>query len=166
MQHTTSVWIHIRIAKHTPNSMVSVLFNALCIQDLKPRTADKWLNCAQFHSLCTRKEDFLPQILTCPECVHLSLVYSSVHETYAERFILNCSVRCCLPYILHKKKTYNTLNIFSVYFPYVWAQLVQPTIASPKGNCTQIYPLCTRKDVSMTHQCNLSRMSTDSTRAI
>ena len=58
MQHTTSVWIHIMIAKHTPDSTVSVLFKGLFILDLKRRGAVKWSNCAKFHALCTHKKSF------------------------------------------------------------------------------------------------------------
>ena len=70
--------------------------------------------------------------VTCPECAQLSLVYCSVHETCADGFILHCSVTFCSPYVLGKTKTYNTLSrTLSVYFSDLFAQLVEPKIASP-----------------------------------
>ena len=53
--YSTSVWIHIRKAKHTPNSTASVLFKALCTQDLKSREAAKWSNCVRIHAMHTKQ---------------------------------------------------------------------------------------------------------------
>ena len=55
MQHSTSVWMHIIKANHTPNSTVLVLFKALCTLDLKQRGTAKGSNCAQIHALCKKK---------------------------------------------------------------------------------------------------------------
>ena len=62
LQHSPSVGIHIRKAKQTPNSTVSVLFKALCTLHLKPRLPAKWSNCAQIYALCTGNKDFLTQM--------------------------------------------------------------------------------------------------------
>ena len=56
--------------------------------------------------------------------------------------------------------------IFSVFFPYLCAQLVKPRFAFPYAISAQDYAFCTRKDVSIINQCNLSRMSTDSNHAL
>ena len=95
------------------------------------------------------------QSLNCTACAQLRLVYCSVHETCAERFLLHYSVGFCSPYPYGRKKTKNTLIMtFSVYFPYLCAELVQPRSESPKSNRTQSYALCSINDVSMTHQWN------------
>ena len=69
--------------------------------------------------------------LTCPECAQLSFVYC-VQETCGERFILHYSVTFCSTYINDSKETKNTLNMTSsVYFPYLCAELVQPSTLLP-----------------------------------
>ena len=45
------------------------------------------------------------------------------------------------------------------------AEFVQQRFASPQGTCTESYAISTRKGVSMTHQCYLSGMCTDSSHA-
>ena len=75
--------------------------------------------------------------LTCPECAKLGLVYGSVQETYAERFLLHYCVEFCSPCIT--------------------AELVQ----------ARRYAVSSiRKDVSLTQQDKLSKMCTDSSRAL
>ena len=71
MKHLTSVWIHTGKAKHTPNSMLPVIFKALYTLDLKLRSAAMWSKCAQSHVLCTRNWH---KSLNCPECAQLSLM--------------------------------------------------------------------------------------------
>ena len=83
--------------KNMPNTLLSVLFKPLCTLKLKPRDAPKWSNCAQFHALCTGNKVLLTK--KCPECAQLSLLYWSVHEICAERFLLHYSVAFCSPYI-------------------------------------------------------------------
>ena len=55
---------------------------------------------------------------------------------------------------------------FSVYFTYLSGEISQPRLVSSYANCTQSYALWTIEYVFMTHQCNLSRMCTDSSRAL
>ena len=75
--------------------------------------------------------------LNCPECAQLSLVYCSVQETCAEVFLLHCSVAFCSPYIPGRKKIINTINMtFSVYFPYLCAEFLEPRFACKLANCT------------------------------
>ena len=81
-----------------------------------------------------RKAKLFPwyKSLNSPECAQLSLVYCSVHETIAERLFLHYCVAFCSPYISGRKNTKNTLNMrFSVYFPYLWAELVPPRFGYP-----------------------------------
>ena len=53
MQHSSSVQIHIRKAKHTQKNTASVLSKALWKLDIKPRRCAKWSKCVQIHTLCT-----------------------------------------------------------------------------------------------------------------
>ena len=136
----------------------------LCTLDLKRGVAAKWCNCEEIHALCTKNWH---KSLDCPECAQLSLVYCSEHESCAERFTLHNKVAFCSSDIPGIKKTKNTLNMtFSVYIPYLCAKLVQKGFACSEANCAQSSALCTRNDSSMTLLCNLSRMCTDSPRAL
>ena len=102
--------IHIRKAKHTPNTTISVLFKALWTLDLKPRGYVKWSNSVQFHGIPIEQFSW-HQSLNCPACAKISLVYWSVHETCAKRFLLHYSVAFLWPYIPVRKKTKNTINM-------------------------------------------------------
>ena len=87
MQHSTYEWIHIRRAKHTPNSTVSVLFKALCSLDLKRRGAAKWSNCVQIHVI-DRKQTFPDTKVWIVQNVHNSVlcmtcVQNSSNKSYA-----------------------------------------------------------------------------------
>ena len=130
MQHSASVWIHIRKAKHTPNSTALVVFKALCTLDLKLGGAAKCSNSAP-------KKFFWQKSLTCWECAQPSLVYCIVNETCGEKWLLHYSVAFCSQYIPGEKKTKNTLkyDIFSVLSVLVWktrpnqdSHLVKPTV--------------------------------------
>ena len=116
MQHPTSVWIHIGRAKHTINRMVSVLSKGLCTLDLKPKMAAKWSNWAQIHALCTK---IWHKRMNYSECAQLSLVYNSVHETCAKRFLLHHSVAFWSPYTHGRRTQRKNIDMtFSVYFPH------------------------------------------------
>ena len=99
MLYSNSVWMHIRKAKHTPNSTVSVFFKAPCTLDLNPSEPAKWSKSAQIYAVWTRNKDFLTEKFDlcrmCTSCV----VYGSVHESCAEGFLLPYSVNFCWPYI-------------------------------------------------------------------
>ena len=112
----SSVWILIRKGKHTQYSIVSVLFKPLCTLHLKPRDSDRTVrNSYIMHRKQTNKKKIWHKSLTCPECGQLSLVYRSVHETYAELFLLHHRVAFCSPHIPGRKKTKNIVNMpFSV----------------------------------------------------
>ena len=69
------------------------------------RTVPKFVHYAQERKMSWHKS------LNSPECAQLSLMYCSVHETCAERFLLRYSVAFCSPHIPGKKKTKNTLSI-------------------------------------------------------
>ena len=98
MQHSTFVKVHIRKRKHTKNSTISVLFQALCTLDLKLRGDDKWSNCVQIHALCTGSKIFLTQKFELSKMCTLNLVYCSVHETCTERLFLHYIVS---PFVHH-----------------------------------------------------------------
>ena len=134
MKHSISVWINIGKAKHTPTSTVTVLFEALCTLDLKPRGNAKWSNCAQIHALSTKNWH---KSMNCPECAQLSLVYCSVHETCAAWILLHYSVPFGSPYIAGSKKTghpkQDILSVLSV--------LVFRTRPTKTSTCvSQLYP--------------------------
>ena len=58
---------------------------------------------------CAQETEFSwHKSLTCPEYAQLSFVYSSVHETCAQRFLLHDTVACRSPYNDGRRKTKNT----------------------------------------------------------
>ena len=76
MQHSTSVRLHIRKAKHAPNIIFSVLFKPLCTLDLKSGDAAKWSNCAQIDALCKRNKAWLVQnVHNSVSCTGVSMKY-------------------------------------------------------------------------------------------
>ena len=98
---------------------------------------------------------FQPNIRTCVE--NSSNEKGRFQNTPVElvrnvpRFV-HYSVAFSSPYIPDKKRTKNTLNMtFSVYFPYLCAEVVQQRFAYSYANCTESYALCGRNVVSMTH---------------
>ena len=72
MQFSTSIWIHIRKAKDTPNSTVSVLFKALCTLDLKPRGAAVIELCPN-SCIMHMKQSFLDTKVWLLQNVHISV---------------------------------------------------------------------------------------------
>ena len=89
--------------------------------------------------------------LNCPEWAPLCLVYCSVRKTCTERLFLHYSVAFCSRFSAGRNKTKNALYMtFSVDFPYLCEELVQPKFASPSANRAQSYALTTKYCVSMT----------------
>ena len=72
------------------------------------RTVPNFMHYAQEAKFCCHKS------LTCPEYAQLNLVYCSVRETCAERFLLHYSVAFFSPYISRRKKTKNIFSVKSV----------------------------------------------------
>ena len=112
MQHSTSVWINIRKAKHTTNSTPLVVSKAPCALDLKPEGAPKFPNCTKIRALYKGNKVFLTQKF---DLSRLCTTQSRVHETRADWFFLHYGVALCSPYINCRKRRKNM--IFSVYFP-------------------------------------------------
>ena len=150
MQHATSVWKHMRKAKDE-NCTVSVFLKALWTLELKPTGDVKWSNCVQIHVI-HKKQSFLDTKIWIVHNAQNSVSCSAVSMKYVQR---GSSCTIVSPFVHHTSLAEgipkNTVNmIFSVYFPYLCAELVQPRFACPYANCKQSYAFCTWNDVSMT----------------
>ena len=100
MQDSTSEWIHIRKAKHTPNSTVLMVFKNMCTLDLKLGGAAKCSKCAKIRGLCTGNKVFLTKIwlvqnvhnsISCT-VVSMKHVQSSYSYTIASPFVHHTSL--------------------------------------------------------------------------